>query len=302
MLRRLLLLLLAMVSGAACWSKADTNVDTSAAAAATVQPSDPPAIDAGLSVDQAYAAIPHRRTVWAEADSSAPADERAYLRVIFEVIDEAVTVRVAGNLFRDHSGEGRDSMTILKAKACSGLCLCLTLSSLVFAQERRQQDTNKSCREFVGTFYAWYLAKALRDNRGPTSDLALKYRRHIFSRDLFLQLSEDSEAQRKAGSDLVSLDGDPFIGADGPAERYVVERITTKDGRCWAEVHAVWSGKESATPDVTPELMLDSGRWIFVNFHYRDPSRPGWSSSLLDELKDLRHDREQGGAVKGRKP
>jgi hypothetical protein len=52
--------LFAMVFGAACWSKTGTSVDTSAGAAAAVQPSDPPVIDAGLSVDQAYAAIPHR--------------------------------------------------------------------------------------------------------------------------------------------------------------------------------------------------------------------------------------------------
>jgi hypothetical protein len=57
--------------------------------------SDPPAVDVGLSVEQAYAAIPHRRTVWTESDSTVPEDERAYLRAIFQVIDEAIAVRVA---------------------------------------------------------------------------------------------------------------------------------------------------------------------------------------------------------------
>jgi hypothetical protein len=57
---------------------------------------EPPGVDVGLPVEQAYAAIPHRRTVWAEGDSTAPVEEKAYLRVIFQVVDEAIAVRVAG--------------------------------------------------------------------------------------------------------------------------------------------------------------------------------------------------------------
>jgi hypothetical protein len=57
---------------------------------------DPPSVDVGLSVDQAYAAIPHRRTAWTESRTTVPADERAYLRTIFIVVDEAIAVRVAG--------------------------------------------------------------------------------------------------------------------------------------------------------------------------------------------------------------
>jgi len=57
---------------------------------------DPPSVDVGLSVDQAYAAIPHRRTAWTESQTTVPADERAYLRTIFLVVDEVIAVRVAG--------------------------------------------------------------------------------------------------------------------------------------------------------------------------------------------------------------
>ena len=58
--------------------------------------SDPPGVDVGLSVDQAYAAIPHRRTIWTESQTTVPIGERAYLRTIFAVVDEAIAVRVAG--------------------------------------------------------------------------------------------------------------------------------------------------------------------------------------------------------------
>jgi hypothetical protein len=60
------------------------------------QYSDPPTVDVGLGVEQAYAAIPHRRTIWVESDTTVPAEEKDYLNVMFQVLDQAVAVRVAG--------------------------------------------------------------------------------------------------------------------------------------------------------------------------------------------------------------
>jgi hypothetical protein len=153
----------------------------------------------------------------------------------------------------------------------------------------------------VTTFYAWYLGRALKGTERPAWVLAFRYKGGEFSSDLVQQLREDLEAQRKAGSDLVSLDGDPFIGADGPAERYVVKRITKKDGRCWAEVHAVWNGEEDAAPDVTPELVIEKGRWLFVNFYFPAPSTPS-SGNLLSMLKALRELRKANGIGRDKKP
>jgi hypothetical protein len=106
------------------------------------------------------------------------------------------------------------------------------------------------------------------------------------------QIREDSEAQDKAGSDLVSLDGDPFIGADGYGERYIVEKITIENEKCLAEVHAVWGRKEDDKPDVMPILVLKKGKWIFVDFYFPGPSSPnGWS--LLEYLKELREEQKK---------
>jgi len=114
-------------------------------------------------------------------------------------------------------------------------------------------------------------------------------------------LKEDSDAQKKAGSNLVSLDADPFLGADGPAERYIVERIRIKDGKWWAEVHGVWGGKERETPDVTAELVLKNGRWIFVNFYFPSPSDPkAWN--LLGELEADREAAKEIGSRNVKKP
>jgi hypothetical protein len=64
--------------------------------AQTLDHGTPPTFNVGLSVDQAYAAIPHRRTVWNDADSTASSAEKAYLKTIFEVLDQAIAIRVAG--------------------------------------------------------------------------------------------------------------------------------------------------------------------------------------------------------------
>lgn len=61
-----------------------------------IQYNDPPSLSTGLGIDDAYAAIPHRRTVWAEAKSTVPTPERGYLHMMFQLEDEAVAARVSG--------------------------------------------------------------------------------------------------------------------------------------------------------------------------------------------------------------
>jgi hypothetical protein len=94
--KQVLILLIAITLLGGCKSKTEKGAEAGAAESTTPQQNEPPALDVGLSVEQAYAAIPHRRTVWDEAGSTIPAEEKAYLRVIFEVVDQAVAVRVAG--------------------------------------------------------------------------------------------------------------------------------------------------------------------------------------------------------------
>jgi len=186
-----------------------------------------------------------------------------------------------------------DARFIPKAKTCIGLFLCLTLTLPVFGQEKRPQDTRKSCREFVESFYGWYLKAAARNDIGPAGDLALRNKPYLFSSELIRQIREDFEAQKRAGSDLVSLDGDPFIGADGPPERYVVEKITTTQDSCWADVHFVWDGEEVETPSVTPKMRFKDGRWRFVDFYFYSfsPSSAPKRWSLLTKLRELQKSR-----------
>ena len=186
-------------------------------------------------------------------------------------------------------------MTVWKARIV--LCLCLTLSLSLLAQPNRKRDNDKSCGEFVGAFYKWYLAIALRNNPVPASDFALKDRPYVFSPELLRQLKQESEVQKMAGSNLVGLDADPFFSADGHGEGFVVKQITIKENKCWVEIHTVWDKTADVTPDVTPELELKGDRWIFVNFYYPTPSNPK-ALNLLDELKALRESWKANGISK----
>jgi hypothetical protein len=88
--RTLLTILVATAFFGGCKKDAIPSVQ-----AQTFAQTDPPAIDAGIGVEQAYAAIPHRRTAWSADTSSVPSADKAYLRDIFQVLDEGVAIRVA---------------------------------------------------------------------------------------------------------------------------------------------------------------------------------------------------------------
>jgi hypothetical protein len=73
-----------------------------------VQPSltTAPTFNLDLSVEAAYAAIPHRRTVMDFGTSSIPDDDKRFLEVAFHVIDQAIRLRVTA--FQKFSRGNRD--------------------------------------------------------------------------------------------------------------------------------------------------------------------------------------------------
>ena len=70
-----------------------------------------PTLNLDLSVEQAYAAIPHRRTPMNFAVSNMPNPDKRYLEVAFHLIDQAIRLRVTA--YQKFSrGEVRDSQSI----------------------------------------------------------------------------------------------------------------------------------------------------------------------------------------------
>jgi hypothetical protein len=176
-------------------------------------------------------------------------------------------------------------MTLSKLLIIGGLVVFL---SNLGQSSIQPQESHDSCREFVESFYHWYIPKAF-DAQGDSWNRALKRRRSSFSRELYRNLSEDFEAQAKASGELVGLDFDPFLGGQDLRDKYVFSSAKRDGSMCQVEIHGVSSGKKENDPDVIPELILSDGKWIFVNFHYRH-------SNLLGVLKNLREMRKKQGA------
>ena len=121
------------------------------------------------------------------------------------------------------------------------------------AEAQVNDPGNRSAREFVESFYQWYIRRINSDIPDRFWDSALKYKRSAFSPQLFELLKEDRNAQARC-IDLVGLDFDPFLYTQEPAERYVVGRITQKGQSYMADVYAVRHGEQRGKPDETAEV------------------------------------------------
>jgi hypothetical protein len=138
-----------------------------------------------------------------------------------------------------------------------------------------------SAREFVESFYQWYVPRAHSETADRPCEIALKYKRSAFSSQLAELMREDSTAQARC-KDSVGINWDPFLNYQEVADRYLVGRITQKGQTYMADIYAVWAGEQRQKPDVTAEFVEKDGHWFFVNFHYPD------GGDLLTTLKSPR--------------
>jgi hypothetical protein len=173
-------------------------------------------------------------------------------------------------------------------KFISLVIFSLLFSLLCSPQAYATEDlSQKSLRNFVQGFYDWYAPKALRDNSGLAWDVAVKEKGCYFSKELALQLQEDSNAQAKAQGDIVGLDFDPFLNSQDPEGHYKVGLITQKSGGYWVDIDGDSSGNKAENVIVVAELAYKNGQWKFVNFHYPN------GYNLLAVLKALRENRKK---------
>lgn len=92
LLRQLLSMVLLLTVAGCQGQRPETSV-----AASVVLPAktEIPQFSLPLSVTQAYQAIPHQRTAFDTTFSKVPAEEKAYLELMFLVVDQAIAVRVS---------------------------------------------------------------------------------------------------------------------------------------------------------------------------------------------------------------
>jgi hypothetical protein len=97
----------------------------------------------------------------------------------------------------------------------------------------------------------------------------------LFSSELKQALLQSDEGAKTDGDPV--LDFDPILASQDPAERYVVRRASVVGARCLADVYGVWSRAVSdhgKSPQGVAELVFESGRWQFTDFHYPDHTSP----------------------------
>lgn len=179
-------------------------------------------------------------------------------------------------------------MKISPKRACCVLVLCFASIPLHSQASHPSGDTESSCRKFVQHFYDWYLVKA-RSSNDRASNLVLKEKSYVLSRELAKQLKEDSDAQNKAKGELVGLDFDPFLNTQDPGfERCTTGKVVAQATSCRVEVSCNFPGQKTQLL-VTPELRFNGSQWRFVNFHYHIDSG---DDDLLNILKGLREERK----------
>jgi len=166
-----------------------------------------------------------------------------------------------------------------------GMALCLSMR----AQTKGAAATENSCRQFTQEFYDWYVSnsstRAEKLNGMSALEFALKNRRSSFEPSVAREL-EHVLAEEKRTKEPI-LDSDPILNSQDPDQRYSVDRVTDKEGKCRAEVYGVAAGNKRDRPDVVAELVLQDRQWRFADFDYPNAESPE-SKSLTAMLKFLR--------------
>ena len=169
---------------------------------------------------------------------------------------------------------------------------CLAISLTLLAQVASRPPDSCACRRFVQQFYDWYVPSTKTTTHGRPSDLALQHKPEVFNPDLLRALKADSEAAARAKGEIDGIDFDPFVGGQDPADHYEARRATwRRDNKYSVEVWRASptdTAAKSGKPDVVADVVLDRGRWQFLNFRY-----PDVDADLMSILAQLREERRK---------
>jgi hypothetical protein len=111
---------------------------------------------------------------------------------------------------------------------------------------------------------------------------AVRERPALFAPAIAAALRRDSVASARHPDEIVGLDGDPFLNAQDPCERYVVRRARRAGERFLVDVVGEGGCGRHTRPDVVVEVARGGSGWRFENFRYLDPP-----TNLLAMLREL---------------
>jgi len=135
----------------------------------------------------------------------------------------------------------------------------------------RAVTTADSVTQAVQSFYTWYVPRARAATSGAPWMLAVRARGALFAPAVVAALRRDSAASARHPEEVVGLDGDPFLNAQDPCERYVARRTVPNGQRFRVEVVGQGGCGQHTRPDVVVEVARANGGWRFENFRYLDP-------------------------------
>jgi hypothetical protein len=164
------------------------------------------------------------------------------------------------------------------------LLLAGTAGPLV-AQGSNAEDRDDGCRSFVQSFYYWYTPIAMDDTAFPSA-MDLTIQSQVLSPDLARLLEEIGAAAISGGGEIF-LGVDPFTNSEDLWKKFIVGDVTRKGDHYFAEVYGMSPEKKHLNPDVVAELVFQSGRWIFVNFHYPGYPVSSGQENLLSVLRRI---------------
>ncbi len=137
-------------------------------------------------------------------------------------------------------------------------------------------DSHEQLR-FVKDFYQIY---HFPSKNPPTYETVFNKNKKLLSTELSTALEEN-----------LSLDFDPFLNGQDPAENYKIGQIRLKDKAAWVEMFEVREGKKASKPSFWVETRLQNSSWMISNFHYSNEGSE--NSNLLSILKSLKEERQK---------
>ena len=152
-----------------------------------------------------------------------------------------------------------------------------------------------SPKDFVQGFYDWYVTSKENEPDVRGMDVALKQKKQFFDAVLYKHLWEDEAASEKSPGEVVGLDFDPFVNANGLIyNKYVAGPAVNKDGAYRVPVYGIDAGKKTPKPVLEAEVATKNGHCVFTNFHYGKSEYPE-NENLLSVLNVLKKDRLKYG-------
>jgi hypothetical protein len=145
-------------------------------------------------------------------------------------------------------------------------------------------DREQEVRDFVQSFYDWYVPKFTLES--IAAERALRERPEIFRRDLYRALDADFRAQANSG-EINGIDWDPFTASQDPCDRYSAGRVAGGGNVYRVSVTGNCGRSSRHGADAIAVVEWEDGRWRFINFEY-----PDHSGNLIDTLRQLAESRK----------